>query len=395
MFHFGFDWIANANGDMAFYVLAATHLMGHGLRSPVNLAALADNHGFASSAQALDSLGIRPGVQITLGALSAVTRRPPVTLYMPMALSMTMAGICATGALAMQASRRWWAATVAAALLVVSPLAGYGVLQQLIPQNWGLGLAAGLFAWLMRPEMYQGRRPPLSDLFVVSSLGVGAFVVASEVAAALMPGYVLYFALLLARRAGVAAGRGVSLGCADRRARAREQHVPAPDYLVPRGHLQPGRKSEELPPGDTVRVRDRSYGNTRCSGDQVAVHAADTARHSSLPPPSGRACRRDCRRVSRYHVERGRGRCDSGGESCAGSVSIQRWKRLRAIQAVHVLAAISSGDTCGLLVGIDQSASFRVRFGGRRNRGRRSSSGFESLRGQQPQPNRPSERLRG
>lgn len=200
MFHFGFDWIANANGDMAFYVLAATHLMGHGLRSPVNLAALADNHGFASSAQALDAIGIRPGVQITLAGLSAVTRRPPVTLYMPMALSMTMAGICATGALAMQASRKWWAATVAAALLVVSPLAGYGVLQQLIPQNWGLGLAAGLFAWLMRPEMYQSRRPPLPDLFAVTVLAVGTFVVASEVAISLMPGYVLYLALLLARR---------------------------------------------------------------------------------------------------------------------------------------------------------------------------------------------------
>src|SRR5688500_1573403 len=38
MFEFGFDWIANANGDMALYVLAATHLMDHGLLSPVDVA---------------------------------------------------------------------------------------------------------------------------------------------------------------------------------------------------------------------------------------------------------------------------------------------------------------------------------------------------------------------
>ena len=200
MFHFGFDWIANANGDMAFYVLSATHLMRHGLQSPVDLRALAENRDFSSSAQDLTLKGLRPGSQIMLAGLAATTGRPPVTLYMPMSLAVAMGGICATGSLAMQASRRWWAASVAAALLVVSPMAGYGVLQQLLPQDWGLGLTAALFSWLMRPELYREHGQRFADLFVISVVAVALFVVAYEVAVSVIAAYGLYVAILLVRR---------------------------------------------------------------------------------------------------------------------------------------------------------------------------------------------------
>jgi hypothetical protein len=199
MFEFGLDWIANANGDMAYYVLSATQLMHHGLQSGVDLHALADNRDFATSAQDLTLAGLRPGTQITLAGLASVTGRPPVALYMPLSLAITMSTICATGALAMQATRRWWAASVAAALLVASPLAGYGVLQQLLPQDWGLGLAVALFAWLMRPEIHQ--KPPVRpDLVVISFLAAGLFIVAYEVAVSLALAYGLYVILLAARR---------------------------------------------------------------------------------------------------------------------------------------------------------------------------------------------------
>jgi hypothetical protein len=200
MFRFGLDWIANANGDMAYYVLSATELMRHGLQSTVDLHALANNRDFATSAQTLNLRGLRPGPQVTLAGLAAVTGRPAVALYMPMSIAVAMSGICATGALAMQASRRWWAASVAAALLVVSPMAGYGVVQQLLPQDWGLGLAAALFAWLMRPEMHQKPGPRVPDLFVISLLGAALFEVAFEVATSLVLAYGLYVALLAARR---------------------------------------------------------------------------------------------------------------------------------------------------------------------------------------------------
>ncbi len=199
MFQFGFDWIAEANGDMAHYVLSATQLMNHGLQSQVDYDALADNRDFATSAQQLTLRGLRPGTDITLAGLAAVTGRTPLALYMPMSIAVMMGTVCAAGALAMQASRRWWAASVAAALLVVSPMAAYGVLHQLLPQDWGLGLSAALFAWLMRPQVHQ-RRLQVLDVVVISLLAAALFVVAYEVAASLLVAYGLYVALLALRR---------------------------------------------------------------------------------------------------------------------------------------------------------------------------------------------------
>lgn len=200
MFEFGFDWIANANGDMAYYVLAATHLMGHGLQSGVDIHALAESRDLATSAQGLHLRGLRPGTEIALAGLAATTGRSPLALYMPMSIAIAMGGVCATGALAMQASRRWWAAAIAAALFVASPMAGYGVVQQLLPQNWGLALAVALFAWLMRPEVHQNRHPRVADLAVIGVLVAALFVVAYEVAAVLILAYGLYVVVLAARR---------------------------------------------------------------------------------------------------------------------------------------------------------------------------------------------------
>ena len=79
----------------------------------------------------------------------------------------------------MQAARQWWCATLAAGLLVVSPLTGYGILQQLLPQGWGG------WAWQppcsrgsMRPELHENRRPRLSEKrwIVISILTAALFI---------------------------------------------------------------------------------------------------------------------------------------------------------------------------------------------------------------------------
>jgi hypothetical protein len=200
MFHFGFNWIADANGDMGLYVLSATELLGHGLRTAVDVKSLSTNRNYPAIAQVLNLLGLRPGTQIGLGGVAAVTGRSPLDLYMPMSIAIGMSTVCATGALAMQASCRWWAASVAGLLLVVSPMAGYGVVQQLLPQDWGLGLAVALFAWLMRAELYRKPGPRALDLVVISVLAVALSVVAYEVATTLVLAYVFYLALIVVRR---------------------------------------------------------------------------------------------------------------------------------------------------------------------------------------------------
>ena len=77
MLEFGFDWVASANGDMAYYVLSAPHLRGHGLQSAVDFKALADNRDFATAAQELNLRGLRPGTQITLASLELGTGDRP------------------------------------------------------------------------------------------------------------------------------------------------------------------------------------------------------------------------------------------------------------------------------------------------------------------------------
>ena len=199
MFAFGLDWIANANDDMANYVLSATDLLHHGLRGPVDIVGLSHDRDYPSLLRTLHDQGSRPGADITLAAFSSSVRRPPYELFMPLILALNMCTICGAAALAMQAARRWWAASVAALLFAASPLATYGVLAQLMPQVWGLGLAAALFAVLMRDDLYR-RRAAASELAAVAFLVCALVVVYVELAAAVSAAYVLYIVVLIVQR---------------------------------------------------------------------------------------------------------------------------------------------------------------------------------------------------
>jgi hypothetical protein len=100
----------------------------------------------------------------------------------------------------MQATRRAWAASIAALLLALSPLAAYGVVQQLLPQVWGLGLAVALCALLMRPELHGGHGPGWGDIVVVGGLAAALIAVYVELAATILFAYGIYVAVLTIRR---------------------------------------------------------------------------------------------------------------------------------------------------------------------------------------------------
>jgi hypothetical protein len=200
MLVYGFGWIANANDDMANYVLSATQVLHHGLLAPPDLVALSHDRDYPSVVETLHAFGSRPGADIMLGAFASVARRPAYQLFMPLILALNLCTICGTAALAMQASRRRWVAVIAAALVAVSPLATFGVLQQLLAQVGGLALATTLFALLMRRELHRGSRPALRDVVPIGILVAAVIVVYVELAAALALGYALYVSLLAFRR---------------------------------------------------------------------------------------------------------------------------------------------------------------------------------------------------
>ncbi len=119
---------------------------------------------------------------------------------MPLILALNMSAVCGTAALAMQASRKWWVATVAAMLLAFSPFASYGVLQELLPQVWGLGLAAVLVALLMRPELHGEPGPSVADLVLIGIVATALVTVYIELASTIALAYAIYLTVLALRR---------------------------------------------------------------------------------------------------------------------------------------------------------------------------------------------------
>ncbi len=199
MLTFGLNWIANANDDMANYVLSATDLRRHGLPDQPDAGAIAQDRDYPSLLGVLHASGALPGPNLALAAFASVLARPAYQTFMPFISALHLCTISATASLALQATRRTAAAIVAAVLLAVSPLATFGVVQQLLGQVAGLGLAAALFAVLARPELHRGRRRPAGELAAVSILATALFVVYVELAAIVACAYAAYVLVLALR----------------------------------------------------------------------------------------------------------------------------------------------------------------------------------------------------
>ncbi len=199
MLKFGFTWIANANDDMGNYVLSATNLLHHGLLAPFDVVGLAHQHDYSTILASQHKAGSRPGADIMLAAVSAWTGRLPYEVFMPLIFALGLCGACSVGALAMQAANRWWAAAVAAAFLLISPLATFGAVQQLLPQVWGLGLAAALLALLMRVELHERPGAKIKDLIPIALLAAGIILAYVELASIVALAYALYVLSILVR----------------------------------------------------------------------------------------------------------------------------------------------------------------------------------------------------
>lgn len=196
----GFRWIANANDDMANYVLSATRLLHQGLLSPLDASGLAQGRDYATAWRIFPAMGARPGADILLSATSAVVGRPPVEVFMPLLVALHLCGVFAVGALALQASRRKMAAVLATALIAISPLATFGVVQQLPPQVWGLGIAAALLALLARPELHRSPGARVHEIVPIGVLFTGILLVYIELAATIVVAYLAYVVVLALRR---------------------------------------------------------------------------------------------------------------------------------------------------------------------------------------------------
>jgi hypothetical protein len=205
-FSLGFRWLGNGNDDMSNYVLSAQDLLKHGVLASIDFRDLAQGRDYATVFAGPHLAGARPGSEMLLAFVSAVTGRSPYEAFMPLILAFNLCVASSVGALAMQVARRWWAAPLAACLVLVSPLASYAVVQQLVAQVWGLGVAVGLLALLMRPELHSGAGPGIREVVPIGTLASALVLGYVELLPQISLAYVAYVAILGARRRlGIAA----------------------------------------------------------------------------------------------------------------------------------------------------------------------------------------------
>ena len=144
---FGFDWVANANDDWANYNLGAIRLIEHGMLHQPDIAAMAAGRDYPGFLYFLTvAHDTRPGSELMLAWLGALTRQSPFFVFMPLILAFEAMMLCSAAALALLGARtrqHWFLGLVLTAL---APLSLYAVQQQLIAQFLGIAFTCGMAA---------------------------------------------------------------------------------------------------------------------------------------------------------------------------------------------------------------------------------------------------------
>jgi hypothetical protein len=200
MLSLGFRWLANGNEDMSSYVQEAVQLMHHGLLAQLDVAGLNRGADYVTTSLTFLLWGQRPGSVITLAMLARLTGRTAYEVYMPLNLALSLTAACGAGALALTVARHWWAALIAVTLALVSPLSTFAVMQQLLPQVWGLAAVLALLALLMRVELHKGSGATLGEILPIGLLATTTVLVYVEILPELLAAYGLYLVVVALRR---------------------------------------------------------------------------------------------------------------------------------------------------------------------------------------------------
>ncbi|MDX6698811.1 MAG: hypothetical protein QOE65_2208 [Solirubrobacteraceae bacterium] len=200
MLDLGYRWVGNGNDDMANFVLGAARLLHTPFSAAIDFDGLARGIDYPTVTAHMDVAHARPAPSIFLAFVQRLTGLTGQEVFMPVIVSMHLAGLCAAGALALQAVRRWWAAPVAMALLAVSPLATYGITQQLLAQVLGLALGCALVALLMRRELHTAPGPAIGDAVLIGVVFTALLLAYPELTPTIGLAYLAYLGVLAARR---------------------------------------------------------------------------------------------------------------------------------------------------------------------------------------------------
>ena len=193
MLRFGFDWVSFCNDDMANYCMGAERVLHYGYYQPPDARALA-GQDYTQFLWFLHLLH-RPGSEMVLASLVALTRLSPLQIFMPTIMAFTLCQISAAGGMVFAAIRSRLAVWLTMALVGASALAALGSVYQLIAQVIGLAITGALVAVLMRPldEFVGGNRVRRGAL--VGLLTIGVILYYAEMIPFLIIGYAVFIIL--------------------------------------------------------------------------------------------------------------------------------------------------------------------------------------------------------
>jgi hypothetical protein len=163
MLRFGFDWVSFCNDDMANYCLGAQRVLDHAYLDRPTPTELMRGVDYVQQMWFLHVPGKhRPGSEMILAFVCALTKRDAVELFMVVILAMHLAQISALAGLIYREPKDAPVAIGASAMLALSALASLGALYQLIAQVAGLAIALMAGALLLRPMTDDDALKPLA-----------------------------------------------------------------------------------------------------------------------------------------------------------------------------------------------------------------------------------------
>jgi hypothetical protein len=188
----GFNWVAQANDDMANYCLGAQRMLNHGFfRAPTEAELAGLDYSQYYWFMHVVSL-IRFGSEMLLAWVAGWSGHTPLQVFMPLIVSLSLVQVSATAALVLVAGAQRRRALVAAALLALSPLFLLSVYLQLIAQVGGVALLLG-FCALACPTRPAGSRATQARLGIILGIqAAGLCVIYPEVTPFVGLGYAVF-----------------------------------------------------------------------------------------------------------------------------------------------------------------------------------------------------------
>lgn len=187
-----FNWVAQANDDMANYCLGAQRMLNYGFfRVPTEAELAGLDYSQYYWFLHVVSL-IRFGSEMLLAWVAGWSGHSPLQVFMPLIAALSLVQVSATAALMLAASPQRRRALGAAALLALGPLFLLSIYYQLIAQVGGVALLLGFCALACTPRPVSSRATQARLGVLLGILAAGLCVIYPEVTPFAGLGYALF-----------------------------------------------------------------------------------------------------------------------------------------------------------------------------------------------------------